>query len=151
MSLPYDITLLKTPAECKTIMERTRGKDNAVYQAVFTRYCELSGQPHEDLTDPVIREFHEMLAAFEQIKSEINNRNTKATYTRRGLANKGVYKTLIDWALKPTETDGFKILVEQGLEKFTGEYIILKNSDKFSEDVINCSKDRFIKFGLKLP
>ncbi len=74
----YDPAKLKTPADCRIVMERARerGLDD-VYSAVFRRLCELSGLAHDDPNDPMVRDFYRVLAAYEQLLTEKNKRTTE--------------------------------------------------------------------------
>jgi hypothetical protein len=68
----------------------------------------------------LVRDFYETLAAYEQLLTEKNGRNTPATRTQQKLANKGVYLSLIEWTRGKIETNGFTLLVEAGLPEYTG-------------------------------
>jgi hypothetical protein len=64
----YDVSILKPPSECRIVMERVQAqKLDEIYALVFKRYCELSGKENEDPDYPLIRDFHETLAAYEQL------------------------------------------------------------------------------------
>jgi hypothetical protein len=40
----YDVAKLKTPEDCRTVLQRAREKNlRDVYNAVFRRFCELVG------------------------------------------------------------------------------------------------------------
>lgn len=67
----YDVRKLKTAEECRRVLERakTRGMDDVMRQ-VFRRLCELVGNEHDDPEDPLVRDFYEALAAYEQLLTE---------------------------------------------------------------------------------
>ena len=45
----YYISNLKTAAECRTVMQRARERNQSdVYQAVFRHLCELAGAGNDD-------------------------------------------------------------------------------------------------------
>lgn len=146
MTDQYDASKLKTPAECRTVMERAKAKNLPhVYQAALLRYCELAGQKHEDASDPMIRDFYVMLAAYEQCLTEKNGRNTAATRTRRMVSDKGVYQTILHLSSRDAETMGFRLLVEANLAKLTTEYIVAKYADRFPVDVVERARRKLLE------
>ena len=73
----YDASKLKTLEDCRTVMQRARDRNLPdVYKAVFKRLCELVGAANDDPSDPLVRDFYETLAAYEQLLTEKNARNT---------------------------------------------------------------------------
>jgi hypothetical protein len=92
-------------------------------QEAFRRLCALDGI---DQTDPLHCDFYETLAADEELLTEKNERKTRASRTRQKLKNKGVVQCLEDWAVGSARTEGFELLVENGMVELTGEYLVLK-------------------------
>jgi hypothetical protein len=148
----YDASKLKTPSECRIVMRRAQEKQLPdVYNAVFKRYCELTGAANDDPSDPLIADFYKTLAAYEQLLTEKNERNTTASRTRRKISNKGVHQSLIEWTRGKAETNGFKLLVNRGLPEFTGEYLVVRYADRFPEDVVSLAKDRLREHEIAIP
>jgi hypothetical protein len=151
-TLNYDVSKLKSVAECRTVMESAKQKGlHDVYAAVFRRQCELVGNQHDDPKDPLIRDFYRTLAAYEQLLSEKNGRNQPAGRTRQKIANKGVHQSLIEWTRGKVETNGFKLLVDAGLTEFTGEYLVVRYAKRFPDDVVALAKERLEHHDIKLP
>ncbi len=145
----YDIGLLKTVAECRTVMERAKRSENdAVYQEVFRRMCAISGHENDDPDDPLVRDFHATLAAYEQLLTEKNGRNQPAGRTRQKIKNKGIVQSLIDWASSSAETPGFRLLVEAGLPEFTGEYVVVRHANRFPPEVVTKARIRLDAYGI---
>jgi hypothetical protein len=150
--MSYDASKLKTPNECRIVMRRAQEKQlQDVYNAVFKRYCELTGAANDDPSDPLIADFYRTLAAYEQLLTEKNERNTIASRTRQKISNKGVHQSLIEWTRGKAETNGFKLLVAKGLPEFTGEYLVVRYADRFPEDVVSLAKDRLDEHGIAIP
>lgn len=148
----YDVSVLKTAEDCRIVMKRALEKgEQEFYELVFRRYCEISGIENEDPNDPLIRDFHETLAAYEQLLTEKNGRNTPASRTRQKLANKGVYQSLVEWTRGKVETNGFKLLVEKGLPEYTGEYLVARYADRFPTDVVKLAHERLEAHDICLP
>ncbi len=148
----YDASKLKTPEECRTVMERARARNVPdVYNLAFKRICALIGNANDDPSDPLVRDFYETLAAYEQLLTEKNGRNTAASRTRQKIDNKGVYQSLIEWTRGKTETNGFKLLVEKGLSEYTGEYLVVRYKERFPEDVVKLARERLTEHQIPLP
>lgn len=148
----YDLQKLKTIADCRLVMARAKqqGRED-IYLQVFKRECQLVGHENDDPNDPLIRRFHETLAAYEQLLSEKNRSNTPATRTRQKIANKGVHQSLMEWTRGKVETNGFKLLVEAGLSEFTAEYLVAEYADRFPPDVVELARDRLRRHEIALP
>lgn len=130
--------------ELKRLMVNAKRLGNEeVYSQAFRRRCELEGIDYED---PLHRDFHEVLAAYEELLEEKHGRKQPAGYTRRKLKEKGVEKCLIDWALDEKETDGFKTLLERGMLDLTGEYVVTKYPDRFDEAVVQSAQARLDRY-----
>ena len=102
----YDVAKLNTLTECRTVMQRARLRNLPdVYEAVFRRMCQLVGSDNDDPNDPLVKDFYETLAAYEQLLTEKNGKTTAAVRTRQKIANKGVYQSLIEWTRGKVETN----------------------------------------------
>lgn len=148
----YDVAKLRTADECRTVMARARAKGlDEVYQQVFRRYCALVGTAFDDPSDPLVADFYETLAAYEQLLTEKNGSTTRASRTRQKIANKGVHQSLIEWTRGKVETNGFKLLTDKGLPEYTGEYLVARYADRFPEDVVRLARERLTKHGIAGP
>ena len=148
----YNVSNLRTQEECRIVMERAKKEGlDAFYGKVFRRYCEIVGTEHDDPDDPLIREFWETLAAYEQLLTERNGKTTPAHRTRQKIRNKGVYQSLVEWTSGKIETNGFTLLVEKGLPEYTGEYLVVKYSDRFPSDVVSLGRKRLEEHGIVPP
>jgi hypothetical protein len=75
----YDVTKLRTQVECRSVMQRALSRNEPeVYRQVFRRLCQLAGFENDNPDDPLLREFYETLAAYEQLLTERNGRTTVA-------------------------------------------------------------------------
>ena len=148
----YDVSKLRTPQDCRTVMQRARERNlPEVYNAAFRRLCTLVGSQHDDPSDPLVRDVYEMLAAYEQLLTEKHGRKTAASRTRQKIANKGVHQSVIEWTRGRVETNGFKTLVDAGLHEYTGEYLVVRYSDRFPEDVVALARSRLAAHGITAP
>ena len=148
----YDVTKLKSLPDCRTVMQRARQRNLPdVYEAVFRRMCQLVGSDNDDPNDPLVKDFFETLAAYEQLLTEKHGKTTAAGRTRQKIANKGVYQSLIEWTRGKTETNGFKLLVDAGLPEYTGEYLVVRYADRFPADTAALARDRLTSHKIALP
>ena len=104
------------------------------------RIFELAGG---DGNSEIEKRLFQALAAYEEILLEKHGKAVKANYTKRKIREKGVIKTLTDWALDTKVTPGFEALVSQGLEDFTGEKIVIDFADEFPAEVVDAAKRKF--------
>jgi hypothetical protein len=118
-----------------------RLKRGEVWQKAFRRLCELEGS---NQADPLHRDFYATLRAYEELLTEKNGRTTRAR-TRQKLRNKGVIQCLEDWATSSGPTEGFNLLINSGLSELTGEYLVIKYADRFSESAVAAAKARLEK------
>lgn len=127
-------------ADLRTLMVNAKrlGRDD-IWRDAFRRLCALEGA---DQTDPLHRDFYEMLAAYEHLLSEKNARATRATPTRLKAKNKGVILVLEEWVTSKTATDSYELLTAKGLSELTGENLVLKYPEQFSAEAIAAAKAR---------
>lgn len=118
---------------------RDKPEATTIYWSAFKRLCELEGLSHDE---PLERDFAQVLAAYEELLAEKHGRRQPAGYTRRKVANKGVVRTLEDWALAPKATDGFKLLIKNKMPELTGEALVIKYPDRFSARAVAAAKKR---------
>lgn len=149
--LPYDVDkALQTAEECRRVIERAAAKgDTSLHQAAFRRLCVLTGNAHDDPTDPLVRAAWEAVAAYEQTLYEKHGKNQAASRTRQKIKSKGVYQALVEWGKLHGNRPGFHSLVEAGLPEFTFEAVILRFSERFPNDVVEACANTLAKAGAK--
>jgi hypothetical protein len=128
------------PAALRTLMENARrlGRTD-VWREAFRRLCALEAAGHEE---PLLRDFHETLAAYEQLLSEKNGRTTRAGRTRLKLKSKGPVECLSDWATSKDVPEEFALLVAAGLREMTGEQLVVKYAERFTPEVVAAATAR---------
>jgi hypothetical protein len=148
----YDVKNLKSVAQCRIVMQRAKEQGQTdFYNAAFRRMCAIMGSENDDPNDSLVRDFFETLAAYEQLLTEKNERNTIASRTRQKIANKGVHQSLIEWTRASTETEGFKLLVEAGMPEYTAEYLVVRYAARFPPDVVALAEERLTAHNIALP
>jgi hypothetical protein len=147
----YDIEkTLKTPEECRIVMERAlaKGKQD-LYSVAFRHFCRLSGAQYDDPTDPLIRAAFEAVAAYEQILKEKHGKNVTASRTRQKIAKKGVYQSIVEWSKLHGNRPGFHTLIDAGMPEFTFESVVVRFSDRFTPDVVSSCRETLKKAGVQ--
>lgn len=145
---PTKIARMTDPAGLRNLMANARRLDREdVYLNAFRRLSELEGL---DLSDPLERDFYQVLNAYEQLLTEKNGRTTKASRTRQKMKNKGVMQCLIDWSVG-NATGGFQLLADKGLPELTAEYLVVKYKDRFDDHVVESAKAKLVEVGATLP
>src|SRR5262249_330941 len=114
-----DVSKIRDADQIRNLMTNARrlGRED-VYWKAFGRLCALEGI---DENDPLHRECFQTLAAYEELLTQKNGRTTKASRTRKKISKKGIEQTLEDWAVAPQPTEGFSLLIKNGLQELTGE------------------------------
>lgn len=135
------------PAALRTLMINAKrlGRDD-IWREAFRKLCSLEGA---EQTEPLHRDFYETLAAYEYLLSQKNGRATRASRTRLKLKSKGVVQCLEDWVTSKTPTEGYELLMANGLAEMTGESLVLKYPEQFSEGAIAAAKARIAALAAK--
>jgi hypothetical protein len=128
------------PADLRTLMVNAKrlGRDD-VWRDAFRRLCVLEGA---DQTDPLHRDFYELLAAYEHLLSEKNARATRATQTRLKATKRGVVHCLEEWATSKAPTESYELFAAKGLSELAGEHLVLKYPEQFSAKAVAAAKAR---------
>lgn len=128
------------PEALRTLMANAKRLGRIdVWREAFRRLCTLEAADHDD---PLQRDFHETLAAYEFLLSEKNGRTTRAGRTRLKLKSKGAVECLRDWVMSKEVPEEFVLLVGNGLPELTGEQLVMKYADRFEPDVVAAATAR---------
>lgn len=133
------------PAALRTLMENAKRLGRMdVWREAFRRLCALEA---EGQAEPLLRDFHETLAAYEQLLSEKNGRTTRAGRTRLKLKSRGAVQCLADWATGKDAPEEFVLLVAAGLPEMTGEQLVVRYADRFTPEVVAAATARLASAG----
>lgn len=139
-TIPAFIQELSKIEDLRQVMANAKTQSRPdVYWAAFNRLCEIQGMNYED---PLEKDFFCVLSAYEELLTEKNGKTTKANRTKQKLLRHGLHKCLEDWALSSTPTPGFILLMENGMQQLTAEYLVVKYADRFSENVVRAAQKR---------
>ena len=93
-------------------------------------------------SEKLIDDFLNALGAYEEFLSTKNSKKTIAQRLRQNIKKIGLRDALITATSKKTLTDGYKYLIDSGLEEYTLEKVILNNKELFDEDLVVFIKDK---------
>lgn len=96
----------------------------------------------EEVSEKLINDFLIALGAYEEFLSTKNSKKTIAQRLRQNIKKIGLRDALIKATSKKTLTDGYKYLIDEGLEEYTLEKVILNNKELFDEDLVVFIKDK---------
>ena len=135
-----DVSSMTDSQRLRNLMENARGlgRDDMYWKA-FERLCDLEGV---DEDDPLHREFARTLMAFEQLVTEKDGKRTVASRARQKIRRKGIEPSLEDWALAAEPSEGFALLMDNGLQDLTGEHLVVKYADRFSGKAVEAARAR---------
>ena len=136
------ISKLKSPEEC-AILEKNaldRGNTDLAVQA-RKRGIEMRAQTHGATTDAE-RECLAAVYAYERVLSAQRHRTTRASRTWQMIKRHGIIGAAERAVNRPTETSGYRALVEMGLEEYAFEAVILRHPQIFSAEAVERSRQR---------
>jgi hypothetical protein len=147
--MPFDVSQLRDVEAARNYLANVKrlGRDD-LYPAAFRRLCELSGQAHDD---PVELDFWRSIAALEEILRNKHGKTVRLSRTRQKIERVGVRQTVEELALSRKESEGFRILAEQGMGDLTAEYLVLKHAAQFAPEAVMAARARLMEAAIALP
>lgn len=134
------IAVATDPAKLRTLRQNAQRLGvSEVDDAAFRRLVEILP---EGAPGSIEHDFWKTIHAFEEILRDERGKTVRLSRTRQKIDRVGVMRTLIDFALSKTPTDGFNMLIERGLPELTGEALVLKHSGHFEPAVLEAAKSR---------
>jgi hypothetical protein len=136
------ISTLKNPKEC-AILEKNaldRGQTGLAAQA-RKRGIEMRAEAH-GAANQAERECLEAVYAYERVLSQERRKATRASRTWQMIKRHGIIGAAERAVNRPTETSGYRALVEMGLEQYAFEAVILRHPQVFSTEAVERSRQR---------
>jgi hypothetical protein len=136
------ISKLKNPEECATLEKNAleRGNTDLAVQA-RKRAIEMRAQAYGATTEAE-RECLKAVYAYERVLSERRRKTTPATRTWQMIKRHGIIGAAERAVNRPTETSGYRALVEMGLQEYAFEAVILRHPQAFSAEAVERSRQR---------
>lgn len=136
------------PEKLRTYLKNAQRKNEIeVADAAFRKLISIlpSAQP-----GTIEHDLWQTIYAFEQVLSEERGKTTRLSRTRQKVARVGERKTLEDWALSKSRTEGFEMLLERNMPELTGEAIVVRHASSFSDGVVTAAREKLLSAGIDL-
>lgn len=131
---------LQSPEECI----RLAGIFTEFANQARQRAIELRAKSHSSITN-VETELFKVLYAYEEVLSKKNARRTRASRTWQMVKKYGIVGAAGRAVNREIDPQGYKVLVEMGVEKLTFEQVIIDHPDAFTQDIVTRAKERLNK------
>src|SRR6056297_2041588 len=131
------IKKLETPEECMKLVEIFDELSKKAHQ----RAIELRAMSHGDI-DVVEKELLQALYAYEEVLTKKNNRRTRANRTWQMVNRHGIIGAAEKAVNRDIEPQGYRFLVEMGLQDLTFEAVIVRHPESFDPEAVSISKQR---------
>lgn len=136
------ITRLDTTKKCeifaKNALEHNR-PDLAL--EALQRALEIRADSHEAKTQAE-KEALQAVYAYEEQLTKKNGRRTRANRTWQMINRHGIIESVERAVKRSTETQGYRMLAEMGLQEYAFEAVILRHPEVFSDEAISISRAR---------
>jgi hypothetical protein len=93
-------------------------------------------------------DFWRSIHTLEEVLSLERGRTTRLARTRQKIARVGIRKVLEDFAMHPTTTEGYEMLISRGLSHLTGEAVVLRHATEFTPEIISAAERRLQASGI---
>lgn len=134
------------PAKLRTLRENAQRLGvSQVDEAAFRRLVEILP---EEAPGSIEQDLWKTIHAFEEIPRDERGKTVRLSRTRQKIDRVGVMRTLIDFAVSKTPTDGFNMLIERRLPELTGEALVLKHASRFEPEVLEAARSRLEEAGV---
>lgn len=142
------IETLDEPDRLRALMTNaTRMKSDLVYEAAFRRLSDIQSEGEPGTLE---NDFWQSIHANEEMLKQERGKAVRLTRTRQKAARVGILKTLEVFAEMTSATDGFHGLTTHKLPEYTGEAVVLKHRDAFSDEVVVAAQARLEKAGIDI-
>lgn len=148
VAMPKKAPELENDAEKlrKIMVNAYRIGDTEYAERAKRRVWELNKLGNSELD----RGFGEIIATYEALLTERNDRTTRATRTWQKVRNKGVKQAIVEWVMSKQERQGFIDLVEAGQGASTIEALVVMMHQEFDDYVVVAAYKRLRGAGVKV-
>jgi hypothetical protein len=140
------IDRLTTLEECEQLRENVQKENPELAMRARRKAVELRAAK-DNAETAAEREAMRAVYAYEEGLSVKNGRKTRASRTRQMIKKHGIIGAVERAVNRKTETQGYTILVEMGMQDFAFEHVVLRYPDLFSQEAIDRSKERVEQMG----
>lgn len=134
-----------TPGQCEQFALNVEQNKPELAREARRRAIELRAANH-GATTHVEREALEAVYAYEKVQSRLKGRKFYAARTWPMIQQHGVIAAVERIVTRRDETEGYRVLVEMGMEDMAFEAVVLRHPDSFSAQAVATSKERLGHF-----
>ena len=138
------ISKLKTPEQCIQLAKNVIERNPDLAKEARRRAVELRAIAYGS-TRRVELELLKALYAYEEVLTEKNKKTTRASRTWQMIKKYGIIIAAERAVDRPIEPNGYKVLVQMGMQDLTFESVIVRYPDAFNEGVVVRAQDRLKK------
>lgn len=138
------ISKLKTPEQCIQLAKNVIERNPDLAKEARRRAVELRAIAYGS-TKRVELELLKALYAYEEVLTEKNKKTTRASRTWQMIKKYGIINAAERAVDRPIEPNGYKVLVQMGMQDLTFESVIVHYPDAFKEEVVARAQDRLQK------
>ena len=135
------IKKLTTPEECIQLAKNVGDRNPDLAREARRRAVELRAIAFGN-KNQVELELLKALYAYEEVLSEKNKRNTRASRTWQMIKRHGIIGAAERAVNRKIEPAGYKVLVEMGMHDLTFEAVIVRYPDAINQEVVSRAKAR---------
>ena len=137
---------IRTPEKCEIFAKNCidRGRHDLAAEA-RQRAVQLKAEAY-GATSAAEKEALEAIYAYEEVLSKRNGKKTRANRTWQMIDRHGIIGAVERAVNRPTETEGYKALVDMGLQEFAFETVIVRYPDLFCDEAIQVSRERIAQW-----
>ncbi len=119
---------------------KNKGREDLAKQAL-ERSVQIRAKAH-DVSSNAEREALQAVYAYEEVLSANNGKRTRASRTWPMINRHGIIGAVERAVNRAEETQGYRSLIEMGLEDYAFEAVILRYPEHFSDEAIEISNQR---------
>ena len=135
------IDRLTTPDECEQLAKNVQKDNPELAIRAHRKAVELRAANYGAKT-AAEQEAMRAVYAYEECLTKKNGRKTRASRTWPMIENRGIIEAVERAVTRKTETQGYAILAEMGMQDFAFEHVVLRHPELFSQKAIERSKER---------
>ena len=136
-----EIPKFKKPEDYEQFAINVQERSPERAQEARRRAIELRAELH-GATTSVEREALEAVFAYERMLWMEKGKKVRASYTWRMIENRGLLAAVERLVTRKKETQGYRLLVANGLEDKAFEAVVLRHPQSFSDEAVAASKAR---------
>lgn len=136
------VKAIDTPEKCEIFARNAiaKGREDLALEATV-RAVELRAVAYGAKSEAE-NEALQAIYAYEETLRVKNGKRTYASRTWQMIKRHGIIEAVNRAVARPTETQGYNMLVSMGLEEFAFEAVILRHPEVFSAKAVEMSKQR---------